>query len=279
VRALVALFTAITVGTVWEPCATLGPSESAIGDNDQFIAPAYVMDRTVGERIAVLDVTPSDHLSRSRNSALDIAAVNKLAGLIIGVRGWRRERLKWCVFTTEVARVRASNQSVSIKCSYMKPSDQVVWRDRAGISPDRSYKTSGTRLEIEGVFKIPTHFKRQAHSWAQLCLGDGDLLVRDVSLRFHNLRLPKIDESLRPGDNEQCNSEDNFNPIRQPEIKERVRGLPISIGWLLVSLFGGIWIGSQAYRRDSTCLGIVAAILITLSIPGAFISFFWLNNL
>jgi hypothetical protein len=106
VRALTALVIAIVVGAIWKPSAfssTLGE------DKEQFRAPTYMTDQGGGERIAVLNITPCNDLGSSRKNALDITSINKFAGLLISVRGYCRERFKWCIFTSEVERERDSD--------------------------------------------------------------------------------------------------------------------------------------------------------------------------
>ena len=56
---------------------------------------------------------------------------------------------------------------------------------------------------------------------------------------LHDPSLSNVDPYLRATDPNECESKEDLNPVRQSEVKERFRGVPMAAGWFV--LFGVIW--------------------------------------
>ena len=80
------------------------------------------------------------------------------------------------------------------------------------------------------------------------------LSVHQGRLPAHDLRLSKVNQSLRCGHYQEGNSEHYLDPMREPEINEPFRGLPIATGWLLGFLSLGIWVAAHAYLTSNLSL-------------------------
>jgi len=95
------------------------------------------MDRSAGEGIAILDITPGDQLICSLVYTLKIRRIEEFRRLIICVSGTRPKWNKCFIFLAKMKRVWTENADrIPMKETYMRPSNQFGWRYSTSIFPD-----------------------------------------------------------------------------------------------------------------------------------------------
>jgi hypothetical protein len=99
-------------------------------------------------------------------------------------------------------------------------------------------------------------------------------------LRGHDPRLPVINNPLGSRQRDKTGRQNNLYQVTEAKIEEpEVRGIPIAVGFLVVTLSVSLGIGWFAYHRESMLWGIVAVLLIAFAFAGSFAIIDWLNPL
>lgn len=104
-----------------------------------------------------------------------------------------------------------------------------------------------------------------------------ELLGGNSSLRIHNTGLPVINGVLKIGDSNERGGQNYLNEVREFKIKKTLfaRGLPIALGWLIISSIAWLWLAKIAHDRQSALLTITAVVVLVSSIPIFFVILLW----